>query len=169
MTLALPLGSNNAVSAPPQVGWGVKALRWVGDPIRDTLLAIYDLLVTRQLRQFYFGGYTFRWGLGGWGNQSPAEICFQMTGVEARFWSDSPESIARCALEMERHFRCWDTTAMSFIYFTVMSFAVVKLLCICTSRGPHSADCDACRYQTVISQDELKRMLESNAMRRNES
>jgi hypothetical protein len=87
---------------------------------------VYSVLITQPLRTFYFEGPF-------WHNQAPEEICYEMTGVEARHWTSTPENVMQCAAEMERRFHSWDRTAMTVLYFTFLTLVTIKLSRLCGS------------------------------------
>lgn len=88
------------------------------------LWLVYEWTVTRPLRSFYFEGPI-------WHNQPPEEICYGMTGVEARHWTSSDENAIQCAIEMERRFHSWDRTLMTVIYFTMLTVILLRVACCC--------------------------------------
>ena len=85
---------------------------------------VYDVLVTNPLRVFYFKG---AW----WHNVPIAEVCFQMSGVEAKWWGATDEHMSECQNLAERNFESWDATVMTTLYFTGLSFVVVYMFCNC--------------------------------------
>lgn len=122
----------------------------------SALWFIYDILITRPLRAFYFEGPI-------WHNQPPEEICYEITHVEARHWISSPENIAQCQIEMERRFQSWDRTAMTIMHFALLTFVVVKLMCCCTCGRPEWRDrrhvCGCANDARLVTRDELRNML----------
>jgi hypothetical protein len=120
----------------------------------------YDILVTRPLRAFYFEGPI-------WRSQPPEEICYEMTGVEARHWTSSPDNIARCQMEMDRRFQSWDRTAMTIMHFALLTFVVVKLVCCCACSRPdrpggHPCGCNfdhSAGDARLVTREELRSML----------
>lgn len=117
-------GATSVVSTHPSSTSSL--VEWVGNTkVFWAVWFTYDLLVTRPLRTFYFEGPI-------WKNQPAEEICYEMTGVEARHWTMTPENMARCHLEMERRFMSWDRTAMTVAYFALLTFLLIRLVCCCS-------------------------------------
>jgi hypothetical protein len=144
-------------------------LETVPNILSSVVWFMYDVLVARPLRAFYFEGPI-------WHNQPPEEICYELTGVEARHWVSSPENIARCQMEMERRFQSWDRTAMTIMHFTLLTFVVIKLICCCKCGRPEWTDDRHCARQCncnfghnsdearLVTREELRDMLRT-AMR----
>lgn len=115
----------------------------------------YDVLVSKPLRAFYFEGPI-------WHNQPSEEICYEMTGVEARHWASTPENLARCEVEMERRFKSWDRTAMTIMHFALLAFAIVRVACCCCCYAPRPhfrCSCDGRGESHVASREELRELL----------
>ena len=93
--------------------------------VSASLSSIYDLLVTKPLRNLYFSGPV-------WKNQRPEEICFQMTGVSANHWLATEDNMMTCLMELERGFKTWDTTVITSLYFFVMIMVIGRVVCCCT-------------------------------------
>lgn len=119
-------------------------------------LCFYDFLITKPLRIFYFEGPV-------WKSQPSEEICFQMTGVESKFWSNN---MRQCQVEMERHFRSWDRTVLTVMYFSILTFVVIRVLYWLTgSRNIHQCHCtmpgNLCDSR-LVTREELARLFSNS-------
>lgn len=87
---------------------------------------IYDLLVTRQLRKFYFE--TWR------GGESAVDSCTRMAReTDSDMWRANPEY---CRALVERQFTSWARGAITVIYFALLTYFIIKLLNYCWNMGP---------------------------------
>lgn len=120
---------------------------------------LYDALITRPLRMFYFEGPIYR-------GQPPEEICYEITKTESKHWVASPENIVQCQLEMERRFRSWDRSALTFIHFALLSFIVIRLMCYCFCKRNDICHCQSgsAGNAKTITVDELREMLRNAQM-----
>lgn len=85
---------------------------------------LYEKTITNPLRVLYFNGFI-------WGNMPEDEICHSLTGVPAVWWSGDPEHMEKCIELLERKFHSWDVSVMSCMYFTLLLFVVLHVLCTC--------------------------------------
>jgi hypothetical protein len=130
------------------------------DAVTSAVHWIYNLLITRQLRRFYFD--TWR------GTESPLDGCTRLSpDTDSDMWRSSPENIAYCKALMERKFNAWDSGVMTIIYFALLTFFLLKLLRFCWNLGApgrgqqHTCTCEHARggeYRTV-DVEELRRLL----------
>lgn len=85
---------------------------------------VYQKLVTDPLRIFYFVGPV-------WSNAPPAEICYDLTGVKAAWWEESPDRAQQCMNLLNRKFGSFDATVMTTLYFTIVTFILMQTICRC--------------------------------------
>ena len=89
---------------------------------------VYDQLITHPLRSFYFKG---PW----WHNIPQSDICARMMGNKPEFpaalYNSSDYMREQCTAMVEREFESWNTTIIVSLYFTVLTFGVLQLLCHC--------------------------------------
>lgn len=89
---------------------------------------IYNRLITDPLRTFYFKGW---W----WHNMPQANICAMMMGNKPEFSAELYDSCdlmrEKCRIMVEREFESWDATIMTTLYFTVLTFGVLQMVCHC--------------------------------------
>lgn len=87
---------------------------------------LYGQLISNPLRVMYFKGY---WG---WGNIPIHEICNRIAANPngASFWA-RPGNLDECREMLEMKFESYESTAYVVIWFTVLTFAVLQLLCQC--------------------------------------
>lgn len=88
------------------------------------VLMMYDLIITRQLRIFYFVG---PW----WHNAPLSEICHDLTGVESKWWEASEDRMLECKQLTEREFTSWNATITTVLYFAILGFLIVSLILQC--------------------------------------
>jgi hypothetical protein len=150
-----------AAAAAAAAAAGAKWWWWpsgLADALTWLVWLAYETVVTGPLRAFYFEGPI-------WQSQPPEEICFGMTGVEARHWKSSPENAAQCELEMERRFHSWDKTVMTSMYFAALTVVLLRLLVCCFGTAPAACrrapcDCELDETNTRrITREELARLL----------
>lgn len=130
-----------------QARWWTSPFAAVANAVESAVLWSYDILVTRRLRAFYFDTI--------WGNLPSWQVCAEMTHTNADHWAKTPENIADCQIEMERRFVSWDRAAMTAIWFALLAFVSVKIMCCCwnldflpgRNRGGRGAcNCGCCSY-----------------------
>lgn len=89
---------------------------------------VYDQLITHPLRSFYLKG---PW----WHNIPQADICARMAGNKpeftAEFYNATEYTRGQCQIMIDREFESWNTTVMTALYFTVLTFGTLQLLCHC--------------------------------------
>lgn len=90
---------------------------------------MYDRLITHPLRVFYFTGAV-------WGDKDPVDICAQITGIPGAWWAESPDHMATCMDLLERKFRSWNANVTTVVWFTLLTFVVMQLMCTCCCVRP---------------------------------
>jgi hypothetical protein len=131
-------------------------LRQLARHVGNAAWFVYDMMITRPLRAFYFEGPI-------WHNHPPEEVCYEMTGIEARHWTSTPDNLARCQLEMERRFQSWNRTAMTTMYFAMLAFVAIKVACCCCCGGFRSSSAKMCSCDgdgRLATKAELKEILQ---------
>lgn len=144
----------NATGTSQESIW-YHVIRPVIEVVSSAVWFVYDTLITRQLRIFYFEGYV-------WGGESFDKVCYKMLGMEPEHWTMSPENIARCRDEMERRFQSWDKTAMSVVYFAMLTYIVIRLASYCCSFTKwRSTSCDYHKFENtqMVTRKELRDLL----------
>jgi hypothetical protein len=105
-------------------------LRWlVESVIMGVPLWIYAKLVTEPLRAFYFIGPI-------WWNQTPSQMCFQLSGVDPSFWSSTESGSKECELLLSKKFNTFETTVMCLIYSASITFLLLYTCCRCLFVAP---------------------------------
>lgn len=92
-------------------------------------LWLYEKTITNPLRILYFVGPV-------WKNAPPDEICHSITGVPAAWWAESGDHASACAELLDRKFHSFDASVMVTVYFTVLTFVVLQLVCTCCCIKP---------------------------------
>jgi hypothetical protein len=92
-------------------------------------LWIYEKTIENPLRLFYFVGPI-------WRNAPPEEICHELTGVPAAWWIENADHAAACRDLLERRFHSFDAGVITSVYFTILAFVVLELLCSCCCIRP---------------------------------
>jgi hypothetical protein len=123
---------------------------------------IYDVLVRQHVHKFILNGPLYS-------GAKIEDICSQLTGHPASFYTQFPENMAECQQRIEQMLNTWDTTAMFVVHFSLLAFIAVKIiLCFSlplsgsggggdyTCRCPHGA----VSTERVISIEELKALLQ---------
>lgn len=111
------------------------AVNWTWQTIRGTTAAclaaaagcglwVYDKLITEPLRIFYFVGPV-------WGAIPPEEICAQLTGKTAQWWTATEDRMQGCRELTEQRFHSWDAGIMTSFYFAILAFVVLQFTCNC--------------------------------------
>lgn len=132
---------------------------WVAYGISCVVYAIYDVMVRKPLRKFYF--------LSMYEGKRDEDICAQVTGHPAEFYASSPENMAECIGRLDRLFQSWDSAAMFLVHFSLLAFIVVRIiLCLtCNTGGQHACHCGSCNHDAgagkVITVEELKKLIEA--------
>jgi hypothetical protein len=125
------------------------------------LWGVYDTLITRPLKRFYFMGPV-------WKNEKPENICYSLTKTDASFWTATPENMDKCIETLEKNFKSWDVTVMTSLYFFVLTFVSVKLLfCIFYPRPSTICHCHGEGTNRAVTVDELKQILREMQQRNN--
>jgi len=81
-----------------------------------------DVAFTRPLQTFYFVGPV-------WRNMSPTEICHSITGVDAKWWGETPDRVLQCDQLLSRKFVSFDATVVYTLYFTLLGIVAVTVVC----------------------------------------
>lgn len=143
---------------------GTAIVGWLSSWLFYILYAIYDIMVRKPLRSFYFQAM--------YEGKNPEDICAQVSGLPAAFFTKTPENMAECDVKMEKLFRSWDCAAMFLVHFSLLTFITVRIiLCLTCGRGHDGGrhhdrcNCGPCNHANstdrVISVDDLKKLIES--------
>ena len=89
---------------------------------------VYDQQITHPLRTFYLKG---PW----WHNIPECDICARMMGNKPEFaaaiYNSSDYMRTQCSAMIDREFESWNTTIITTLYFTALTFGVLQVLCHC--------------------------------------
>lgn len=98
-----------------------EAPRYIVEIGKWSFFGIWNLVITKPLRLFYFMGPI-------WRNKPYYDICAQMTGVKSTDWIKNPDA---CFEKLEQDFVSWDITVLTVSYFLVLYFIVAYTLWNC--------------------------------------
>jgi hypothetical protein len=93
-------------------------------PAVNAIWWIYDKMITEPMRIFYFVG---PW----WGNAPKPEICYEITGIESKWWESTSTNMEECGKLVEKSFESWNAGVMTTLYFTALTFTVLQFFCTC--------------------------------------
>ena len=97
--------------------------------LENKCLWIYEKLITDPLKTFYFIGPV-------WENKTPAQICFELTGVDSAWWNGTSDRIQECHALLSKKYISFEATVLCSLYFAALSFIVLYLLCRCCFLRP---------------------------------
>lgn len=91
---------------------------------------IWNALFVLPLRTLYLQGpYMNGWGF--WQGMSYADICAQLSGLDAIFWRQSIEHEQGCELLIERKFQAMLTGTYAVVYFIIIAYVSIYGICCC--------------------------------------
>lgn len=82
--------------------------------LQDATLWVYHRLLIAPLKKLYFGGPLI-YGYGFWGGKEQADMCSELTNVEAKFWLASPGR-EECSALLEKQFSAFLIAAETALY-----------------------------------------------------
>jgi hypothetical protein len=134
---------------------------WVVDGVSYCLYQIYDVLVRQHVHELILNGPNPMYR-----GAKIEDICAQITGHSADFYTQTPENMAGCRHRIDNMLNSWDSTTMFVVHFSLLTFIAVRII-LCFSlpwSGGSNYTCK-CPHGTtsterVISIEELKALLQ---------